>query len=103
MRILEPAEITKAGKKTYRNLVTRNRKPITSEFLQNAMPGSKSIVSIFHDLKMIRPPSSYWPESANVYVFKEGDGISFFDVGCGSVTSVDCLFSALKNLKWKQR
>jgi glyoxylase-like metal-dependent hydrolase (beta-lactamase superfamily II) len=67
------------------------------------MPGSKSIVSIFDNLKMIRPPSSCWPESANVYVFKEGDGISFFDVGCGSVTSVDRLFSALKNLKWESK
>ena len=67
------------------------------------MPGSNSVVSIFDDLKMIRPPSPYWPESANVYVFKDGDGISFFDVGCGSVTSVDRLFSALKKLKWDSR
>ena len=67
------------------------------------MPGSKSVVSIFDDLKMIRPPSPYWPESANVYVFKDGGGISFFDVGCGAVASVDRLFSALKNLKWEAR
>ncbi|MGB9499999.1 MAG: MBL fold metallo-hydrolase [Dissulfuribacterales bacterium] len=62
-----------------------------------------SVVSIFDDLKIIRPPSPYWPESANVYLFKDGDGISFFDVGCGSVTSVDRLFSALKKLKWDSR
>jgi len=64
------------------------------------MQSSNSVVSIFDDLKMIRPPSPYWPESANVYVFKDVDGISLFDVGCGSVTSVDRLFKALKNLKW---
>lgn len=67
------------------------------------MPGSKSIVSIFDDLKMIRAPSSHWPESANVYVFRDGDGISFFDVGCGSIVSVDRIFSALKNLKWESK
>ena len=67
------------------------------------MPGSKSVVSIFDDLKMIKPPSPYWPESANVYVFKDGDGISFFDVGCGSITSIDRLFSALKDLEWESR
>jgi len=64
------------------------------------MTGSNSVVSIFNDLKMIRPPSPYWPESANVYVFKDGDGISFFDVGCGAIASVDRFFSALKSLKW---
>jgi glyoxylase-like metal-dependent hydrolase (beta-lactamase superfamily II) len=67
------------------------------------MPGSNSVVSIFDDLKMIRPPSAYWPESANVYVFKDGDGISFFDVGCGSIASADRLFNALKFLKWEAR
>ena len=67
------------------------------------MPGSKSVVSIFDDLKMIRPPSPHWPESANVYIFKDGDGVSFFDVGCGSIASVDRLFSALKFLKWEAR
>lgn len=30
--------------------------------------------------KIIKPPSPYWPESANVYVFKDEDGISLFDV-----------------------
>jgi glyoxylase-like metal-dependent hydrolase (beta-lactamase superfamily II) len=67
------------------------------------MPDSKSVVPIFDDLKMIRPPSPYWPESANVYVFKDGDGISLFDVGCGSMASADRLFSALKFLKWEVR
>ncbi|HDH98968.1 MAG TPA: MBL fold metallo-hydrolase [Deltaproteobacteria bacterium] len=67
------------------------------------MPACKSVVSIFDDLKMIRPPSSYWPESANVYVFKDGGGISLFDVGCGCITSVDRLFSALKSLDWGSR
>ncbi len=67
------------------------------------MPGSHSVVSIFNDLKMIRPPSPHWPESANVYVFKDGDGVSFFDVGCGSIASADRLFKALKFLKWEAR
>ena len=60
-------------------------------------------VSIFDDLKMIRPESSYWPESANVYLFKDGDGISLFDVGCGSMAPVDRLFSALEVLGWKSK
>lgn len=67
------------------------------------MPDSESVVSIFDDLKMIMPPSPYWPESANVYVFKDGDGISLFDVGCGSMASVDRLNNALKFLKWEAR
>lgn len=67
------------------------------------MPGSKSVVSISDDLKMIRPPSSYWPESANVYVFKDEDGISLFDVGCGSMTSVDRLFKAIKSVGWESK
>ena len=67
------------------------------------MSVSKSIVSIFDDLKIIRPPSSHWPESANVYVFRDGDGISLFDVGCGSIASVDRILSALKNLKWESK
>jgi len=62
-----------------------------------------SIVSIFDDLKLIKPPSPYWPESANVYVFRDGDGVSFFDVGCGAIASVERIFSALKNLKWTSR
>ena len=67
------------------------------------MPGSKSVVSIFDDLKMIRPPSPHWPESANVYMFKDGDEISLFDVGCGSMASADRLFKALKFLKWEAK
>jgi len=67
------------------------------------MSSCNSIVSIFDDLKLIKPPSPYWPESANVYVFKDGDGVSFFDVGCGAIASVERLFSALKNLKWASR
>ena len=51
------------------------------------MDNSASVISITDDLKMIKPPSPYWPESANVYVFKDEDGISLFDVGCGSVIS----------------
>jgi glyoxylase-like metal-dependent hydrolase (beta-lactamase superfamily II) len=64
---------------------------------------SNSIISIAEDLKMIRPPSSYWPESANVYVFEDGDGISLFDVGCGSDAAVERLFNALKSLGWYSR
>ena len=60
-------------------------------------------VSIFEDLKMIRPESSFWPESANVYLFKDGDGISLFDVGCGAMAPVDRLFSALEGLGWKSK
>ena len=60
-------------------------------------------VSIFKDLKMIRPESSFWPESANVYLFKDGDGISLFDVGCGAMAPVDRLFSALEGLGWKSK
>jgi glyoxylase-like metal-dependent hydrolase (beta-lactamase superfamily II) len=60
-------------------------------------------VSIFEDLKMIRPESSFWPESANVYLFKDGDGISLFDVGCGAMAPVDRLFSALESLGWKSK
>ena len=67
------------------------------------MPGSNTLVTLFDDLKMIRPPSPHWPESANVYVFKDGDGISFFDVGCGSIASADRLFNALNFLKWEAR
>lgn len=63
----------------------------------------KNPISIFHDLKMIKPPSPYWPESANVYVFEDEDGISLFDVGCGSMASADRLFSALKILGWKSK
>ena len=60
-------------------------------------------ISIFDDLKMIRPESSFWPESANVYLFKDGDGISLFDVGCGNMAPVDRLFSALESLGWKSK
>jgi glyoxylase-like metal-dependent hydrolase (beta-lactamase superfamily II) len=60
-------------------------------------------VFIFDDLKMIRPESAYWPESANVYLFKDGDGISLFDVGCGNMAPVDRLFSALEVLGWKSK
>ena len=67
------------------------------------MDASASVISITDDLKMIKPPTPYWPESANVYAFRDGDGISFFDVGCGSITSVDRLFSALKDLEWESR
>jgi len=67
------------------------------------MDNSAGVISITDDLKMIKPPSPYWPESANVYVFKDEDGISLFDVGCGSIASVDRLFSALKNLNWESR
>jgi glyoxylase-like metal-dependent hydrolase (beta-lactamase superfamily II) len=63
----------------------------------------ENIVSIFDDLKMIRPESSYWPESANVYLFKDGDGISLFDVGCGNMAPVDRLFRALEALGWKSK
>lgn len=61
------------------------------------------MTSIFYDLKLIKPQSPYWPESANVYVFRDGDGISFFDVGCGAIASVERIFSALKDLKWTAR
>jgi len=60
-------------------------------------------VSIFDDLKMIRPVSPYWPESANVYIFEDEDGLSLFDVGCGNMTSVDRLFSSMKTLGWKSK
>jgi glyoxylase-like metal-dependent hydrolase (beta-lactamase superfamily II) len=63
----------------------------------------ENFVSIFDDLKMIRPESSYWPESANVYLFKDGDGISLFDVGCGNMAPVDRLLSALQVLGWKSK
>ena len=63
----------------------------------------ESLVSVFDDLKMIRPESSYWPESANVYLFQDGDGLSLFDVGCGSMAPVDRLFIALEVLGWKSR
>ena len=61
------------------------------------------IISIADDLKMIKPPSPYWPESANVYVFEERDGITLFDVGCGSDAAVERLLSALKVLSWDSR
>jgi glyoxylase-like metal-dependent hydrolase (beta-lactamase superfamily II) len=61
------------------------------------------VVSIADDLKMIKPPSPYWPESANVYVFEERDGISLFDVGCGSNAAVERLLSALKYLNWDSK
>jgi hypothetical protein len=63
----------------------------------------KVIVPIADDLKMIRPPSPYWPESANVYVFEERDGISLFDVGCGSDAAVERLLNALKHLNWDSK
>jgi glyoxylase-like metal-dependent hydrolase (beta-lactamase superfamily II) len=58
------------------------------------------ITSISDDLKMIRPPSPYWPQSANVYVFEERDGISLLDVGCGSNAAVERLLNALNHLNW---
>lgn len=67
------------------------------------MSVSENLVSIFDDLTMIKPPSPLWPESANVYVFQDGDGISLFDVGCGSMTAVDRLFRAMDVLGWKSR
>jgi len=63
----------------------------------------KYLISIFDDLKMIKPPSSYWPESANVYIFKDDDGISLFDVGCGSMSAVERLIGALKVLGWDSK
>ena len=44
------------------------------------MDNSPSVISITDDLKMIKFLCPYWPESANVYVFKDEDGISLFDV-----------------------
>jgi glyoxylase-like metal-dependent hydrolase (beta-lactamase superfamily II) len=61
------------------------------------------IISIADDLKMIKPPSPYWPESANVYVFEERDGISLFDVGCGSNAAVERLLNALNYLNRDSR
>lgn len=58
------------------------------------------VISISDGLKMVMPPSPYWPESANVYVFKDNDGISLFDVGCGNIMMVDRLWKALKILGW---
>lgn len=58
------------------------------------------IISIAEDLKVLRPSSPYWPESANVYLFADGEGVSFFDVGCGNPRSVDRLFKGLKALGW---
>jgi glyoxylase-like metal-dependent hydrolase (beta-lactamase superfamily II) len=63
----------------------------------------EKLVSVFDDLKMIRPKSSYWPESANVYLFQDGDGLSLFDVGCGNMAPVDRLLGALELLGWKSR
>jgi len=64
---------------------------------------SENLVSIFDDLTMIKAPSSFWPQSANVYVFQDGDSISLFDVGCGSTAAVDRLFRALDVLGWRSR
>jgi glyoxylase-like metal-dependent hydrolase (beta-lactamase superfamily II) len=61
------------------------------------------IIPIADDLKMIKPPSPYWPESANVYLFEERDGISLFDVGCGSNAAVERLLNALKYLNWNSK
>ncbi|MBL7205177.1 MAG: MBL fold metallo-hydrolase [Desulfobacteraceae bacterium] len=67
------------------------------------MDNSASVISITDDLKMIKPPSPHWPESANVYVFKDEGGIGLFDVGCGSMTSVDRLFKAIKAVGWESK
>ena len=67
------------------------------------MDNSVGVISISDDLKMINPPSPHWPESANVYLFEDGDGISLFDVGCGSMTSVDRLFNAIKAVGWESK
>ena len=67
------------------------------------MTVQKNPVSIFDDLKMIRPASPYWPESANVYLFQDEEGISLFDVGCGSMDPIDRLFDALDILGWKSK
>jgi len=64
------------------------------------MDDGTRIISLSNTLKMIKPPSPYWPESANVYIFKDGDEVSFFDVGCGSRAALERLFHALKLLGW---
>ncbi len=64
------------------------------------MNNSKEIVSISHDLKMIKPPSAKWPNPANVYFIRDKDGISFFDIGCSCDSSVERILSSLKSLGW---
>jgi len=64
------------------------------------MNNSNEIISIYDDLKMIRPPLAKWPEPANVYFIKDNEGISLFDVGCGCVLSVERVLNALKTLGW---
>lgn len=67
------------------------------------MTQSGKTVSISSDLKMLMPPSSYWPASANVYIFEDNGGISLFDVGCGNPASIERIFAAIESLGWGSR
>ena len=64
------------------------------------MNNSTEVISVDHDLKMIKPPHAKWPEPANVYFIKDEDGISLFDVGCSCDSSVGRVLGALNYLGW---
>lgn len=68
--------------------------------IQNKNEIKGHLLDITDGLKMLKPPSPYWPQSANVYIFEDMEGLTLFDVGCGSISSIENLLLVLKKLGW---
>ena len=62
------------------------------------MATSSEMIRVSDDLLMIKPASSKWPESCNVFVLKDKEGLSLVDAGCGATNSIERLFSAINTL-----
>lgn len=72
--------------------------------MQDSRSGTQGkFFSVCEGIKVLQPPSAYWPESANIYILEDDGGLSLFDVGCGDMASADRLFGALKSLGWDSR
>jgi len=67
------------------------------------MDSSYHVVSVAEEMYWIQPPSSRWPESANVFAVEDEGGISLLDVGCGGPLPVERLMEALGTLGWPGR
>lgn len=62
-----------------------------------------NVFFVCNGIRVLKPPSAYWPESANVYIFEDDGGLSLFDVGCGGLASVNRLLGALKSPRWESK
>ena len=66
--------------------------------IQNKSDMQGQLLDIMDGLKVLKPSSPYWPQSANSYIFEDVEGLTLFDVGCGSISSVENLLWVIKRL-----